>query len=97
MHKFLEKPQTEQGWINGGFFVLDQRIWDYLSDDENLIFEREPLQHLARDGQLVMFEHDGFWQPMDTYREWALLNELWHSGNAPWEKQICSKAPTATK
>jgi glucose-1-phosphate cytidylyltransferase len=94
---FREKPQTEQGWINGGFFVLDQRIWDYVSDDEGLIFEREPLQRLAQDGQLVMFEHDGFWQPMDTYREWALLNELWHSGNAPWGKTTCSKALTATK
>jgi glucose-1-phosphate cytidylyltransferase len=97
VHKFLEKPQTEQGWINGGFFVLDQRIWDYVSDDEDLVFEGEPLQRLARDGQLVMFEHRGFWQPMDTYREWSLLNDLWHSGNAPWDQKNCSKTSTATK
>jgi NDP-sugar pyrophosphorylase family protein len=69
---FMEKPQTEQGWINGGFFVLDRRVWDYLSEEEDLIFEREPLQRLSREGQLVMYEHGGFWQPMDTYREWKL-------------------------
>jgi glucose-1-phosphate cytidylyltransferase len=94
---FMEKPQTEQGWINGGFFVLDRRVWDYLSEEEDLIFEREPLQRLAQDGQLVMYEHNGFWQPMDTYREWKLLNELWGSGNAPWDKKTCSKVLTAAK
>jgi glucose-1-phosphate cytidylyltransferase len=94
---FQEKPQAEQGWINGGFFVLDSRVWDYVSDDEELVFEREPLQRLAQDGQLVMFEHRGFWQPMDTYREWSLLNDLWHSGNAPWDQKNCSKAYTTTK
>ena len=94
---FQEKPQTEQGWINGGFFVLDRRVWDYVSDDDGLIFEREPLQRLARDGQLVMFEHHGFWQPMDTYREWSLLNDLWHSGNAPWDQKDCSKTYTTAK
>jgi len=94
---FQEKPQTEQGWINGGFFVLDRRVWEYVSDDEDLIFEREPLQRLAQDGQLIMFEHHGFWQPMDTYREWTLLNDLWHSGKAPWDNKNCSKTFTATK
>jgi glucose-1-phosphate cytidylyltransferase len=94
---FHEKPQTEQGWINGGFFVLDSGVWDYVSDDEDLIFEREPLQRLAQDGQLVMFEHHGFWQPMDTFREWSLLTDLWHSGNAPWDQKKCSKTYTATK
>jgi glucose-1-phosphate cytidylyltransferase len=94
---FQEKPQTELGWINGGFFVLDSGVWDYVSDDEELVFEREPLQRLAQDGQLVMFEHGGFWQPMDTYREWSLLNDLWHSGKAPWDQKNCSKTYTATK
>ncbi|MDP9349678.1 MAG: glucose-1-phosphate cytidylyltransferase [Gemmatimonadota bacterium] len=83
---FEEKPQTDQGWINGGFFVFDRRLWDYLSDDPGLIFEHEPLQRMAEDGQLVMYKHYGFWQPMDTYREWKLLNELWSSGQAPWWK-----------
>lgn len=81
---FLEKPQAAEGLINGGYFVFDHRLWDYLSDDSNLIFERQPLESLARDGQLAMFEHTGFWQPMDTFREWKLLNELWAAGNAPW-------------
>ena len=56
-----------------------------MSDDEGLIFEQEPLSGLAGDGQLVMYEHKGFWQPMDTYREWKILNELWHSDQAPWK------------
>ena len=97
VQEFLEKPQTEQGWINGGFFVLDHRVWDYLSEAEDLIFEREPLQRLSHEGQLVMYEHSGFWQPMDTYREWKLLNDLWHSGNAPWNWKPCLQTLTATK
>lgn len=82
--EFQEKPQISQGIINGGFFVFDHRIWDYLTDDPTLIFEQAPLASLAKAGQLAMYEHSGFWQPMDTYREWKLLNELWASGNAPW-------------
>jgi glucose-1-phosphate cytidylyltransferase len=97
VRSFQEKPQTEQGWINGGFFVLDNRIWDYVSDAEDLVFEREPLQQLAEDGQLVMFEHHGFWQPMDTYREWSLLNGLWNSGRAPWEQKNCLRTLIAAK
>jgi len=84
VHRFEEKPQTTEGLINGGFFVFDQRLWDYLTDDPSLILEHEPLANLARDGQLMLYEHRGFWQPMDTYREWKLLNELWASGEAPW-------------
>jgi glucose-1-phosphate cytidylyltransferase len=97
VNDFQEKPQSEQGWINGGFFVLDRGIWDYVNDAEDLVFEREPLQRLAQDGQLVMFEHHGFWQPMDTYREWSLLNDLWNSGKAPWEQKNCSKTLTVTE
>ncbi len=85
VHSFEEKPQADKGWINGGFFVFDQRLWDYMNDDPGLIFEQEPLANLAREGQLVMYEHRGFWQPMDTYREWRILNELWQSGEAPWK------------
>ncbi len=83
---FAEKPQTGEGLINGGFFVFDARVFDYLSDDPGLIFEQEPLCNLARDGQLMLFEHHGFWQPMDTFREWKLLNELWETGQAPWKR-----------
>ncbi|MGB7656546.1 MAG: glucose-1-phosphate cytidylyltransferase [Novosphingobium sp.] len=83
---FSEKPQTGEGLINGGFFVFDKRVFDYLDADPGLVFEQEPLRRLAEDGQLMLFEHSGFWQPMDTYREWKLLNEMWDSGQAPWKR-----------
>jgi glucose-1-phosphate cytidylyltransferase len=84
--EFNEKPQATEGFINGGFFVLDaKRIWDYLGTSPRTILEREPLQKLARDRQLVAFPHTGFWQPMDTAREYGLLNDLWASGKAPWK------------
>lgn len=85
VNHFAEKPQTTEGWINGGFFVFDQRMWSYLTEEEDLIFEQEPLRRMAEDGELVLYEHGGFWQPMDTYREWKLLNELWANGQAPWK------------
>jgi glucose-1-phosphate cytidylyltransferase len=84
--EFNEKPQTTEGFINGGFFVLDgRRVWPYLGTDTQTVLEREPLQGLARDAQLAAFPHGGFWQPMDTPREYAMLNELWASGEAPWK------------
>lgn len=83
---FSEKPQTGEGLINGGFFVFDKRVFEYLDADPGLVFEQEPLRRLAGDGQLMCFEHHGFWQPMDTYREWKLLNDLWDSGQAPWKR-----------
>ena len=83
--QFSEKPQSLEGMINGGFFVFDHRLWDYLSEDPDMPFEREPLMRLSNDGQLAVFEHQGFWQPMDTYREWRLLNDLWNSSNVPWK------------
>ncbi|MEQ1498212.1 MAG: glucose-1-phosphate cytidylyltransferase [Novosphingobium sp.] len=83
---FSEKPQTGEGLINGGFFVFDKRVFDYLDADPGLVFEQEPLRRLAEDGQLMLFEHSGFWQPMDTYREWKLLNDMWDNGQAPWKR-----------
>lgn len=82
--EFNEKPQTGEGWINGGFFVLEPQIFDYIAGDETY-FEIDPLMRLARDGQLVAFKHPGFWQPMDTLREKKLLETLWESGKAPWK------------
>lgn len=82
--EFSEKPQAEGGWINGGFFVLEPRVLDYLVDDRT-IFEREPLERLAADGELMAFRHDGFFQPMDTVRERDLLEGLWAAGRAPWK------------
>ena len=86
VHEFNEKPQASEGFINGGFFVFDtRRIWDYLADGAQTVLEREPMRHLAADGQLMAYPHTGFWQPMDTAREYGLLNELWVSGRAPWK------------
>ena len=79
---FSEKPMNDE-WINGGFFVFEPEVFDYLS--ESCILEKDVLPVLAREGQLSAFKHDGFWQPMDTYRESQLLNELWDAGNAPWK------------
>lgn len=79
---FREKP-TADGWINAGFFVFEPGVFDYLGGDDTVL-EETPLQALAKDGELVAFRHDGFFQPMDTYREAKLLNELWDSG-APWK------------
>lgn len=80
---FLEKPQTSEGWINGGFFVLEPGALDYV-DSDDMPFEREPLERLARDGQLQAYQHSGFFQPMDTVRDRQLLESLWQSGAAPW-------------
>lgn len=81
---FLEKPLGDGGLINGGFFVLSPKVGDYLEDDST-IWERGPLMGLARDRQLMAYEHQGFWQPMDTIREKQELEELWESGKAPWK------------
>jgi len=81
---FNEKPEKQTGYINGGFFVMDRRIEQYLTDD-NCVLEREPLQRLAAEGQIAAWRHDGFWQCMDTYREQQLLTQLWNSGRAPWK------------
>jgi glucose-1-phosphate cytidylyltransferase len=81
---FVEKPVSEGGLINGGFFVLSPKVTDYIAGDETL-WEKEPLEHIARDGQLMAYEHRGFWQPMDTLRDRNHLEELWARGNAPWK------------
>ncbi len=84
--EFNEKPQSEKGRISGGFFVANTKIFSYLSNDEGLVFEKEPISNLVNDEELMMFEHDGFWQPMDTSREYKLLNDLFNENNAPWIK-----------
>lgn len=82
VERFREKPQSD-GYVNAGFFVFEPGVMDYLDDD--CILEREPLAALARDGQLCAYRHDGFWQPMDTFREATMLNEMWDTGAAPWK------------
>jgi len=82
--KFAEKPPGDGNWINGGFFVLESKVFDYLEGDAT-VWEREPLEKLAREGQLSAYKHTKFWQPLDTLRDKNYLEELWNSGKAPWK------------
>lgn len=82
---FNEKPQTGEGWINGGFFIFSNRVFDLLADDSTIL-ERTPLEKLASNRELGVYPHYGFWHPMDTLRDVRLLNELWDKGEAPWKK-----------
>ncbi|HUP70992.1 MAG TPA: glucose-1-phosphate cytidylyltransferase [Acidimicrobiales bacterium] len=82
VEQFREKPQLDD-WVSAGFFVFERGIFDYLSVDT--VLEKEPLESLAKESELVAYQHDGFWQPMDTYRESKLLNDLWSTGSAPWK------------
>lgn len=83
VNKFEEKPQTSQNWINGGFFILNYKIFKFLKDDKTIL-EREPLQKLSKQKQLMAFKHYGFWQCMDTLRDKLLLNKIWRTKKAPW-------------
>lgn len=82
---FLEKPKGDGAWINGGFFVCQPQIMDYITDDST-IFEKEPLENLAKNNQMMAFKHDGFWKPMDTLRDKHELETMWESKKAPWMK-----------
>jgi glucose-1-phosphate cytidylyltransferase len=84
VRKFSEKPQTSAGFINGGYFVFNRRFFDYLDDDDSCVLEGKPLERLAEDGELMVYRHDGYWQPVDTPREFDAVNALWESGRAPW-------------
>lgn len=84
--EFNEKPQSLEGRISGGFFVASPKLFDYLHNSEDLVFEQEPIRKLVSDNQVMMYKHDGFWQPMDTSREYQLLNSLYDKGEAPWTK-----------
>ena len=83
--QFTEKPQIKEGFINGGFFVFNKKFFNYLKGDDNCYLEREPLEKLASDGELMAYMHRGFWQCMDTYRELEILNNLWRSSKSPWK------------
>ena len=82
---FKEKPQVGQGWINGGFFIFNNEVLNFIKDDQTML-EKEPLEKLTKTGQLMAFEHKGFWKCMDTMRDKILLNRLWKEGNALWKK-----------
>ena len=83
---FNEKPQVASGCISGGYFVCRNAIFDYLNDADDLVFEKEPMRRLVEDKQMMVYQHDGFWQPMDTHREYLLLNEMYENDQAPWVK-----------
>lgn len=83
VRRFLEKPQASEGWINGGFFVFEPKIFERIAGDETLL-EHEPLASLAADDELSVYRHDGFWQPLDTLRDKRYLEELWAAGSPPW-------------
>ncbi len=84
VRQFKEKPQVGEGWINGGFFVFEPGVFDYLAEGDATVLEQHPLERLAADGQLAAFRHEGFWHAMDTVRDRDVLNDLWTSGAAPW-------------
>lgn len=81
---FMEKPKGDESWINGGFFVLEPEVFDYIKDGDSTIFERSPLENLAKQGQLNAFKHGGFWRPMDTLRDKIELTNMWQNNTAPW-------------
>lgn len=84
VRQFMEKPQTAEGWINGAFFVLEPEVFEYIEGDDTQ-FEKEPLERLAAEGQLMAYKHDAFWQCMDTLRDKHVLETFWQSGNPPWK------------
>jgi glucose-1-phosphate cytidylyltransferase len=84
VRSFSEKPEQGGGWINGGFFVMEPRIFDYLDDGDKTILERSPLENLAKDGQLNAYKHTGFWKAMDTLKDKNELTGMWMQGKAPW-------------
>jgi glucose-1-phosphate cytidylyltransferase len=81
---FKEKPLGDGGWVNGGFFVMQPEVFNYIENDQTVL-ENEPLSRLAEDGQLLAYKHTGFWHPMDTLRDKNYLEEIWKSGKAPWK------------
>ena len=83
--EFNEKPTLAEGVVSGGFFVFEREVFHYLNDDPQLFLELEPLQRLARDGQLSVYQHEGYWHPMDTYRDYLHLNDVWKKGDPPWK------------
>jgi glucose-1-phosphate cytidylyltransferase len=85
INAFKEKPQGDGAWINGGFFVCEPQVLDYITEGDSTVWERTPLESLARDGQLNAYKHSGFWKPMDTLRDKFELNDMWTGGKAPWK------------
>ena len=85
VHEFKEKPKGDGNWINAGFFVCEPKVFNYIDNDSNTVFEQAPLMNLAKDGEIFTFKHNGFWQPMDTLKDNKDLNELWDKNKATWK------------
>ena len=85
VESFHEKKSEDIGWINGGFFVYQSEVFDYIKDDDKRILERDPLETLAKEKQLVSFKHPGFWKPMYSLKDKMDLNEMWNTGKADWK------------
>ena len=85
VHEFKEKPKGDGNWINAGFFVCEPKVFDYITNGDSTVFEQEPLQNLAKDGEIFTFKHNGFWKPMDSLKDKNDLNKLWNGNNAPWK------------
>jgi glucose-1-phosphate cytidylyltransferase len=85
VHSFMEKPKGDGSWINGGYFVCQPEVFDYIKDGDNTIWEQGPMEDIAQDGQMNAFKHNGFWRPMDTLKDKHDLNEMWTENKAPWK------------
>jgi len=85
VQSFLEKPKGDGSWINGGYFVCEPQVFDYISEGDGTIWEKGPMENLAHDNQMKAFKHNGFWRPMDTLKDKQDLNEMWTEGDAPWK------------
>jgi glucose-1-phosphate cytidylyltransferase len=82
---FLEKPKGDGSWINGGYFVCEPQVFDYIKNGDNTVWEKEPMENIAKEGKMKAFKHDGFWRPMDTLKDKHDLNEMWDNGHSPWK------------
>jgi len=85
VNEFKEKPKGDGSWVNVGFFVCQPKVFDYIDEGDDVVFEQDPLRHLAKDGEIYTHKHDGFWMPMDTLRDKNKLNEMWNKNRAPWK------------
>ena len=85
VHEFKEKPKGDGNWVNAGFFICEPKVFDYIDNDSQTVFEHQPLTNLAKDGEIFTFKHKGFWQPMDSLKDKNDLNNLWNTNKAPWK------------
>jgi glucose-1-phosphate cytidylyltransferase len=85
VHEFKEKPKGDGNWINAGYFVCEPKVLDYIVDGDSTVFEQDPLQNLAKDGEIFTYKHEGFWKPMDSLKDKHDLNNIWDKGDAPWK------------